>query len=65
MDSNYINIDGTLKKYEDIIFTSSETHFSFIDRIKILFGKKCIVKTQIYTKHETIVLFTESQTIIN
>lgn len=58
-------VNGREIEYLDVIHHNSITSFSFYDRIKILFGKKLHVQSQIYTDHEYCkVLGSDSKTFV-
>ena len=45
-------IDGKEIEYLDVIYHTVTTRFSFWDRIRILFGKEAITRSELYTQHE-------------
>ena len=52
------------EEYKDIILHTTEIKLSIKDRIKVLLGKKIILKSRIYTKEECIIIHTETKVII-
>ncbi len=57
-------INGKAIEFKDIIHHSTSTKFKFLDRIKILFGKAAITYSEIYTKDEASVLYSEAKTFV-
>jgi len=45
-------INGREVEYLDVIYHTTTTKFKFWDRIKILFGKEVITRSEIYTQNE-------------
>jgi hypothetical protein len=54
-------INGRTFDYEDKIIHHTTSVFCFWDRIKILFGKRLIISSVIYTKAESQVVGSESE----
>lgn len=45
-------VNGKLITHKDVIFHTTTTVFSFIDRIRILFGKKVYIQSDLYTMND-------------
>ncbi len=52
-------INGRVITYSDVIHHDTHTVFGFMDRVRILFGKKATISSELYTKEEVNVLACE------
>lgn len=54
------------REYQDVIHHSTNTVFSFMDRIKILFGKRVYIESEIYCNNEMVnVVGSEAKTFVS
>lgn len=49
-------LNGEEVEYQDVIHHKTTTEFSFWDRIKILFGAKLVIKSELFTGHEFCII---------
>ena len=52
------------EEYKDIIFHTSEIKLSIKDKIKVLLGKKIMVKSRIFTKEECVIIHTDTKIVV-
>lgn len=55
-------VNGRWIEYNDVIHHTTDTRFSFWDRIKILLGKTVYINSEIYCKEEVSVVASEANT---
>ncbi len=56
-----VKVNGQEIEYKDIIYHTTITTFDFWDRIKILFGKKLTINSNIYVSNATFVITSEAK----
>jgi len=57
-------IDNREIEYADVIHHTTRTKFSFWERVRILLGKEAVINSEIYTKAECHVVYSEAKSSV-
>ncbi len=65
MKEEITEVNGRMVTHKDVIHHTTTTVFGFFDRIKILFGRKVFITSQIYTMNDTCeVICSKAHTVV-